>query len=105
MFTQQLLELHRGQVVVGGGVEVVEIVGVEVGSRRTFCVLQGMEIYWRDNFLCPSEEDYRLMISRKTGQCNVASQQLNGVSQQLQFVKSDTTKLNFQVACSTWQCG
>ena len=27
-----------------------------------------MEIYWRDNFLCPTEEEYRLMISRKTGQ-------------------------------------
>jgi len=40
VFTQQLLELHRGQ---------------------------GMEIYWRDNFLCPTEEEYRLMISRKTG--------------------------------------
>jgi len=40
VFTQQLLELHRGQ---------------------------GMEIYWRDNFICPTEEEYRLMISRKTG--------------------------------------
>jgi len=40
VFTEQLLELHRGQ---------------------------GMEIHWRDNFNCPTEEDYRLMISRKTG--------------------------------------
>jgi len=40
VFTEQLLELHRGQ---------------------------GMEIYWRDNFICPSEEEYKLMISRKTG--------------------------------------
>lgn len=40
IFTQQLLELHRGQ---------------------------GMEIYWRDNFLCPSEEEYKLMICGKTG--------------------------------------
>jgi len=40
VFTQQLLELHRGQ---------------------------GMEIYWRDNFICPTEEEYNLMISRKTG--------------------------------------
>jgi len=40
VFTQQLLELHRGQ---------------------------GMEIYWRDNFTCPTEEEYNLMISRKTG--------------------------------------
>jgi len=40
IFTEQLLELHRGQ---------------------------GMEIYWRDNYICPTEEDYRLMVTRKTG--------------------------------------
>jgi len=40
VFTEQLLELHRGQ---------------------------GMEIHWRDNLVCPTEEEYRLMISRKTG--------------------------------------
>jgi len=40
VFSQQMLELHRGQ---------------------------GMEIYWRDNFTCPTEEEYKLMISRKTG--------------------------------------
>lgn len=40
VFTEQLLELHRGQ---------------------------GMEIYWRDNYICPTEEDYRLMVTRKTG--------------------------------------
>eukprot|EP00088_Acartia_fossae_P001363 TRINITY_DN10527_c0_g1_i2.p1 TRINITY_DN10527_c0_g1~~TRINITY_DN10527_c0_g1_i2.p1 ORF type:complete len:336 (-),score=61.34 TRINITY_DN10527_c0_g1_i2:720-1703(-) len=40
VFTEQLLELHRGQ---------------------------GMEIYWRDNFTCPSEEEYKQMITRKTG--------------------------------------
>jgi len=34
VYTEQLLELHRGQ---------------------------GMEIYWRDNFQCPSFEDYRQM--------------------------------------------
>ncbi|VEN38200.1 unnamed protein product [Callosobruchus maculatus] len=28
---------------------------------------QGMEIYWRDNFTCPSEEDYKQMVIRKTG--------------------------------------
>jgi len=26
-----------------------------------------MEIYWRDNFICPSEEEYKIMITRKTG--------------------------------------
>lgn len=40
MYTEQLLELHRGQ---------------------------GMEIYWRDSFTCPSESDYKLMTIRKTG--------------------------------------
>ncbi|XP_013774294.2 geranylgeranyl pyrophosphate synthase-like [Limulus polyphemus] len=37
---EQLLELHRGQ---------------------------GMEIYWRDNFVCPTEEEYKHMVKRKTG--------------------------------------
>ncbi|KAL7050897.1 hypothetical protein ACKWTF_004261 [Chironomus riparius] len=40
VYTEQLLELHRGQ---------------------------GMEIYWRDNFLCPEEAEYKLMTIRKTG--------------------------------------
>lgn len=40
IFTEHLLELHRGQ---------------------------GMEIYWRDNFLCPTEEDYKRIVIKKTG--------------------------------------
>lgn len=40
IYTEQLLELHRGQ---------------------------GMEIYWRDNFTCPTESEYKLMTIRKTG--------------------------------------
>ncbi|XP_022188980.1 geranylgeranyl pyrophosphate synthase [Nilaparvata lugens] len=40
VYTEQLLELHRGQ---------------------------GMEIFWRDNYTCPSEDDYRVMTMRKTG--------------------------------------
>jgi len=40
VYTEQMLELHRGQ---------------------------GMEIYWRDNFRCPTEEEYRQMTIRKTG--------------------------------------
>ncbi|XP_067671163.1 geranylgeranyl pyrophosphate synthase-like isoform X1 [Haliotis asinina] len=40
VFTEQLLELHRGQ---------------------------GMDIYWRDTVLCPTEEDYKTMVIRKTG--------------------------------------
>ena len=37
MFCEQLLELHRGQ---------------------------GMDIYWRDNFHCPTEDEYRQMTIR-----------------------------------------
>eukprot|EP00038_Savillea_parva_P026444 m.54149 g.54149 ORF g.54149 m.54149 type:complete len:311 (-) comp7508_c0_seq3:236-1168(-) len=40
VFTRQLLELHRGQ---------------------------GMDIYWRDAVVCPSEDQYRQMVLRKTG--------------------------------------
>jgi len=40
VYTEQMLELHRGQ---------------------------GMEIYWRDNFRCPTEEEYKQMTIRKTG--------------------------------------
>ncbi|KAF5300063.1 hypothetical protein FQA39_LY11255 [Lamprigera yunnana] len=40
VYTEQLLNLHRGQ---------------------------GMEIYWRDNFVCPTEEEYEQMTVRKTG--------------------------------------
>jgi geranylgeranyl diphosphate synthase type 3 len=40
VFSEQMLELHRGQ---------------------------GMEIYWRDNYQCPSEEEYKQMTVRKTG--------------------------------------
>lgn len=40
IFKDSMLELHRGQ---------------------------GMEIYWRDTFMCPTEEEYREMTIRKTG--------------------------------------
>ncbi|XP_064458644.1 terpene synthase-like isoform X6 [Ornithodoros turicata] len=40
VFTEQCLELHRGQ---------------------------GMEIFWRDNYICPTEEEYARMVKRKTG--------------------------------------
>lgn len=40
VYTKQMLELHRGQ---------------------------GMEIYWRENFKCPTESQYQLMTIRKTG--------------------------------------
>ncbi|XP_065176583.1 geranylgeranyl pyrophosphate synthase-like [Sycon ciliatum] len=40
VFTTQMLELHRGQ---------------------------GKDIYWRDASVCPSEEEYRIMVIQKTG--------------------------------------
>ena len=40
IFKESMLELHRGQ---------------------------GMEIYWRDTFMCPTENEYRDMTVRKTG--------------------------------------
>ncbi|XP_043273504.1 geranylgeranyl pyrophosphate synthase [Venturia canescens] len=40
VYTEQLLELHRGQ---------------------------GIEIYWRDNYVCPTESEYRFMTMKKTG--------------------------------------
>ena len=40
IFKDSMLELHRGQ---------------------------GMEIYWRDTYMCPTEEEYRETIVRKTG--------------------------------------
>ncbi|XP_039749417.1 geranylgeranyl pyrophosphate synthase isoform X1 [Pararge aegeria] len=40
VYTEQLLELHRGQ---------------------------GIEIYWRDNFQCPTEQEYSEMTMKKTG--------------------------------------
>jgi len=40
IFTRQLLELHRGQ---------------------------GKEIYWRDSYCCPEEQEYMDMIRQKTG--------------------------------------
>ncbi|XP_003738171.1 geranylgeranyl pyrophosphate synthase [Galendromus occidentalis] len=40
VFSEQMLELHRGQ---------------------------GMEIYYRDNLICPTVEAYELMVKRKTG--------------------------------------
>lgn len=40
VYTEQLLELHRGQ---------------------------GIEIYWRDNYICPTEAEYKHMTMKKTG--------------------------------------
>jgi geranylgeranyl diphosphate synthase, type III len=40
VYTEQIIELHRGQ---------------------------GMDIYWRDNCVCPSESDYMITAIRKTG--------------------------------------
>ncbi|GFG30425.1 hypothetical protein Cfor_01695, partial [Coptotermes formosanus] len=40
---------------------------------------QGLEIYWRDNYICPSFEEYKEMAKRKAGEyimCEVAPLQL-----------------------------
>lgn len=63
VYNEQLLELHRGQ---------------------------GMELYWRDNFLCPSEEEYIEMTKRKTGGLFMLAIRL---MQLFSEDKSDYTKL------------
>lgn len=40
IFTEELLSLHRGQ---------------------------GMDIYWRDASICPTEDEYFTVVSNKTG--------------------------------------
>ncbi|CAN8103574.1 unnamed protein product [Discula destructiva] len=40
IFTEEMLNLHRGQ---------------------------GMDLYWRDTLICPSEEEYLTMVQNKTG--------------------------------------
>jgi len=40
IFTEELLRLHRGQ---------------------------GIELYWRDALICPTEEEYLEMVANKTG--------------------------------------
>eukprot|EP00002_Diphylleia_rotans_P019225 TRINITY_DN3721_c0_g1_i4.p1 TRINITY_DN3721_c0_g1~~TRINITY_DN3721_c0_g1_i4.p1 ORF type:complete len:223 (-),score=43.26 TRINITY_DN3721_c0_g1_i4:749-1417(-) len=50
---------------------------IELGSPGTLSVFaeelihlhrgQGFDIYWRDNCICPSEEEYRNMVLGKTG--------------------------------------
>ena len=33
-----------------------------------FCFFfSGMDIYWRDAFICPTEDEYRKMVKQKTG--------------------------------------
>lgn len=40
IFTEEMLNLHRGQ---------------------------GMDLYWRDALVCPTEEEYLTMVQNKTG--------------------------------------
>jgi geranylgeranyl diphosphate synthase type 3 len=40
IFTEEMLRLHRGQ---------------------------GMDLYWRDSLICPTEEEYLEMVANKTG--------------------------------------
>lgn len=48
---------------------------------------QGMEIFWRDSLVCPTEEEYELMVKRKTGG-------LFGLAVRLMQVFSNSTKAN-----------
>jgi len=56
IFTEQLLELHRGQ----GTVSLQFCLNAN-------CLFSGLDIYWRDSYTCPTEEEYLDMIQRKTG--------------------------------------
>lgn len=40
VFTEEMVELHQGQ---------------------------GMDIYFRDNYICPTEQEYKIMVCKKTG--------------------------------------
>lgn len=64
VYTEQLLELHRGQ---------------------------GLEIYWRDNFQCPTEDEYKEMTMKKTGGLFMFAIRL---MQLFSDNKSDFTKLS-----------
>ncbi|KAJ9590090.1 hypothetical protein L9F63_016789, partial [Diploptera punctata] len=44
-----------------------EAIAVYNEQLLELCRGQGMEIYWRDNYICPSEEEYKEMTKRKTG--------------------------------------
>jgi geranylgeranyl diphosphate synthase type 3 len=46
IYTEQLLELHQGQ---------------------------GIEIYWRDNYICPSGEEYQEMVKRNKNRIRAMS--------------------------------
>nr|XP_034830082.1 geranylgeranyl pyrophosphate synthase-like [Maniola hyperantus] len=43
--------------------------GAEIYAEETLEVIrgQGIDIYWRDNFICPTEEEYTDMLKQKTG--------------------------------------
>lgn len=63
VYTEQMLELHRGQ---------------------------GMEIYWRENLICPTESQYKLMTIRKTGGLFMIA---TGLMKLFSNNKKDLTKL------------
>ena len=41
-----------------------EAIAVYNEQLLELCRGQGMEIYWRDNYICPSEEEYKEMTKR-----------------------------------------
>ena len=38
-----------------------------IGDTQINYRFLGMELYWRDNYQCPSEDEYKQMTIRKTG--------------------------------------
>ncbi|XP_052740750.1 terpene synthase-like [Bicyclus anynana] len=63
VFSEEILELFRGQ---------------------------GIDIYWRDNFICPTEEEYKDMLKQKTGHMFILGARLMQI-----FSKNKTDFSNF----------
>ncbi|CAH0729178.1 unnamed protein product, partial [Brenthis ino] len=57
---------------------------------------QGMEIYWRDNFICPTEDQYKEMLLLKTGSFFLGGYRL---MQLFSENKTDYSKLVNMIGC------
>ncbi|CAL7947131.1 unnamed protein product [Xylocopa violacea] len=44
-----------------------EAIRICVEQWIQICRGQGIEIYWRENYICPSEVEYKVMVMQKTG--------------------------------------
>lgn len=52
----------------GDNEKYVELTKIYIDSMIKLHVGQGKEIYWRDNKICPSEQEYLEMVAGKTGE-------------------------------------